>query len=159
MTSAYAWSVALFGVDGSPVRISAQIGTSLLTLAQSDGWQVTGEALERVRAAVRNSGLSWPIEPVLVTASGQLPGDTSLVDLAVACAVLAADGQLPAAEVQRTVFVGELALDGQVRTVRGVLPALLAARQAAARVDRAGQHTLRGRFGAGHPSVWCRPIG
>lgn len=136
MTSAFTWSVALFGVDGTPVTVSAHIGTTTPTpAAEPDGQRLSRETVERARAAVRNSGLPWPTEQVIVTASHQLPGQTSLIDLAVACAVLTADGELPADEVARTVFVGELKLDGQLRSVRGVLPALLAACRSG--IDRA----------------------
>jgi magnesium chelatase family protein len=130
MASASAWSVALFGVDGSPVTINADISTTATeSAADVDGRPMSREMMDRVRAAVRNSGLVWPSSKVTVTTSSQLPGDSPMADLAVACAVLAADGQLPADEVARTAFIGELGLDGSVRVVRGVLPALLAARR------------------------------
>jgi magnesium chelatase family protein len=130
MTPASAWSVALFGVDGAPVTIKADISTTATEPAgEGDGRPMNREMMDRVRAAVRNSGLVWPSGKVTVTASGQLPGNSPMVDLAVACAVLAADGQLPVDEVARTAFIGELGLDGSVRAVRGVLPALLAARR------------------------------
>lgn len=136
MTSALAWSVALFGVEGTPVTISAQIGTvAPPSVPRRDDQPVNRETVERARAAVRNSGLPWPTEIVIVTASSQLPGNPSLLDLAVACAVLAADDQLPADEMARTVFVGGLGLDGSIRAVHGVLPALLAARRVG--IDRA----------------------
>jgi magnesium chelatase family protein len=130
MTSATAWSVALFGVDGSPVTINADI-TTVATESTADvpGTQINREMLDRARAAIRNSRLAWPNDKVTVTASGQLPDNSPMLDLAVACAVLAADGQLPPNEIARTVFVGELGLDGSVRAVRGALSAVLAARR------------------------------
>jgi magnesium chelatase family protein len=135
-TAAFAWSVALYGLDGTPVTITAQLGpTPPRATPAPESQRVGREVRERVRAAVRNSGLSWPTEHVSVTTSSPLPGGTSLADLAVACAVLAADGQLPAHEVARTVLVGELGLDGHLRPVRGILPAVLAARHAG--LDRA----------------------
>jgi magnesium chelatase family protein len=130
MASASVWSVEMFGVDGSPVTINADINTTATeSAADADGRSMSREMMDRVRAAVRNSGLVWPSGKVTVTTSGQLPGNLPMTDLAVACAVLAADGQLPANEVARTAFIGELGLDGSVRVARGVLPALLAARR------------------------------
>lgn len=131
MASASSCSVALFGVDGSPVTINAEVDTTPSESAAAvDGMPLSREMMERVRAAIRNSSLVWPNGKVTVTTSCQLPGDSTMIDLAVACAVLAASGQLPASEVARTAFIGELGLDGSVRAVRGVLPALHAARRA-----------------------------
>jgi magnesium chelatase family protein len=128
MRAAHVWSVALAGIDGTPVAITARIGPPdpLTPPAEAPGVQ---ELRERVRAAVRNSDLPWPSDQVTITTSSPGPRVPSW-DLAVACAVLAADGQVPVDEVARVVLVGDLALDGRIRPVRGVLPALLAARDA-----------------------------
>ncbi|MEU5695534.1 YifB family Mg chelatase-like AAA ATPase [Actinosynnema sp. NPDC020468] len=132
MGLARAWSVALFGVDGVPVEIEADVGvgsvrTQLLGLPDA----ALHESKDRVRAAVRNSGQSWPTQRVTLGLSpATLPKGGSGYDLALACVVLAAAGAVPAAKLDGTVVLGELALDGRVRTVRGVLPSLLAARRA-----------------------------
>lgn len=129
-------SIALHGIDGTPITISAQIvPTPSDALPASQIHPVERETRERIRAALRNSGLPWPTEPVLLTTSHPLRDGTTLADLAMACAVLAAADELPAPEVTHTVLLGELGLDGQLRPVRGVLPALLAARRAG--LDRA----------------------
>lgn len=131
-----AWSVALYGVDGIPVTITARIGPNAPhASAVADARRIGREVLDRVRAAIRNSDLSWLTEQVSVSSSGLFPGGAWLADLAVACAVLAADGQLPADQLARTVLLGELGLDGQLRPVGGILPALLAASRAG--LDRA----------------------
>ncbi|HET9140984.1 YifB family Mg chelatase-like AAA ATPase [Actinophytocola sp.] len=135
MALARAWSVALFGVDGLPVEIEADLGggrpkTQLVGLPDA----ALNEAKERVRAAIRNSGLEWPDQLVTFGLSpAALPKGGSGYDLALACSVLVAADLVPATELARTVLVGELALDGRVRPVRGVLPGLLAARQAGMR--------------------------
>jgi len=129
-------SIALHGIDGTPVTISAQIGPAPSdALPASESHPVDRETLERIRAALRNSGVPWPTEPVQVTTSHPLRDGTTLADLAMACAVLAAAGELPAHVIAHTVILGELGLDGQLRPVRGVLPALLAARRTG--LDRA----------------------
>ncbi|GDY30608.1 YifB family Mg chelatase-like AAA ATPase [Gandjariella thermophila] len=135
MALARAWSVALFGVDGVAVEIEADIGAGL------PGVQLVGladtalhEAKERVRAAVRNTGVSWPQQRVTLALSpASLPKGGSGYDMALACAVLAAAQTVPAGPLVGTLLLGELGLDGRVRPVRGVLPGLLAARRAGLR--------------------------
>jgi magnesium chelatase family protein len=131
MALASAWAVALHGVDGVLVEIEAHIGPGL------PGWQMVGlpdtalsEARDRVRAAVLNSGRRWPPRRMTLALSpATLPKAGSGYDLAIACALLAADGRIPADRLRGLVLIGELALDGRLRPVRGVLPAVLAARR------------------------------
>jgi len=132
MAIAKAWSVALLGIDGRVIEIEADIGGGLprVTLV---GLPDAGlrEAKDRVRSAVRNSGQSWPDGKVTLGLSpANLPKVGSGYDLGIAAAVLAADGKVPANRLIGTVLLGELALDGRIRMVRGVLPGLLAARKA-----------------------------
>ncbi|WP_372670632.1 YifB family Mg chelatase-like AAA ATPase [Amycolatopsis kentuckyensis] len=132
MPIARAWSVALLGIDGRVIEIEADLGGGLsrVTLV---GLPDTGlrEAKDRVRSAVRNSGQSWPDGKVTLGLSpANLPKVGSAYDLGIAAAVLAATGSVPATRLDGTVLLGELALDGRVRPVRGVLPGLLAARAA-----------------------------
>jgi magnesium chelatase family protein len=132
MPLARTWSVALFGVDGVIVEIEADIGggrprTQIVGLPDAS----LNEAKERVRAAIRNSREEWPGELVTLALSpAALPKGGSSYDLALACAVLVAAGRVPQDRLASTVMIGELALDGRVRGVRGVLPGLLAARKA-----------------------------
>lgn len=127
-----AFSVAVTGVDGELVEIEADLGQGL------PGVHLVGlpdtalqESRDRVRAAVANSGEDWPSRRVTLALSpATLPKVGSVYDLALATAVLAAQGTVPAAALASTVLLGELALDGRLRGVRGVLPALLAARRA-----------------------------
>jgi magnesium chelatase family protein len=131
MPLARAWSVALFGVDGVAVEIEADIGggrprTQIVGLPDAS----LNEAKERVRAAIRNSHEDWPGELVTLALSpAALPKGGSGYDLALACAVLAAADRIPPELLTGMVLIGELALDGRIRPVRGVLPGLLAARR------------------------------
>ncbi|MET8760613.1 YifB family Mg chelatase-like AAA ATPase [Lentzea sp. NPDC004782] len=135
MGLAQAWSVALYGVDGLAVEIEADVGvgqprTHLLGLPDAS----LHESKERVKAAVRNSAEEWPKQRIVLGLSpANLPKGGSSYDLAIACATLAAAGSLPTERLATTVLLGELALDGRVRPVRGVLPSLLAARRAGLR--------------------------
>ncbi|MDX8048328.1 YifB family Mg chelatase-like AAA ATPase [Lentzea sp. BCCO 10_0798] len=132
MGLAQAWSVALHGVDGIAVEIEADVGvgqprTHLLGLPDAS----LHESKERVKAAVRNSEEEWPKQRIVLGLSpANLPKGGSSYDLAIACATLAAAGSIPCERLATTVLLGELALDGRVRAVRGALPALLAARRA-----------------------------
>ncbi|MEQ0558815.1 YifB family Mg chelatase-like AAA ATPase [Amycolatopsis sp. NEAU-NG30] len=132
MPIAKAWSVALLGIDGRVIEIEADLGGGLsrVTLV---GLPDAGlrEAKDRVRSAVRNSGQPWPEGKVTLGLSpANLPKVGSAYDLGIAAAVLAATGAVPATRLIGTVLLGELALDGRVRPVRGILPGLLAARTA-----------------------------
>jgi magnesium chelatase family protein len=135
MALARAWSIALYGVDGRMVEVEADIGDGL------PGVHLVGlpdaslhESKDRVRAALVNSGRTWPNRRITLALSpATLPKTGSSFDLALACAVLAASGAVAQRELEGTVLVGELALDGRLRAVRGVLPSLLAARRLGAR--------------------------
>ncbi|GAA3005856.1 YifB family Mg chelatase-like AAA ATPase [Actinokineospora diospyrosa] len=138
------WSVALSGVDGIPVEIEADIGggrprTQIVGLPDA----ALNEAKDRVRAAVRNSGMVWPDQLVTFALSpAALPKGGSGYDLALAVSMLVADGRLPPEAFSDTVLVGELALDGRLRPVKGVLPCLLAARRAGLRRAIVPTHAL-----------------
>jgi magnesium chelatase family protein len=129
MPLARSWAVALVGVEGHLVEVEADLadglpGVSLVGLPDT----ALHEARDRVRAAVVNSGHVWPSRRITLGLSpAALPKAGSGFDLAIAAAVLAAAGVLPAQELHRRVLLGELALDGRVRPVPGVLPAVLSA--------------------------------
>ncbi|WP_330182331.1 YifB family Mg chelatase-like AAA ATPase [Nocardia sp. NBC_01503] len=127
-----AFSVAVAGVDGQLVEIEADIGQGLPSVHLVGRPDTTlQESRDRVRAAVSNTGEKWPDGRVVLALSpATLPKVGSVYDLALAAAVLDAAGSIPAQRLADTVLLGELALDGRVRRVRGILPAVLAARTA-----------------------------
>ena len=89
------------------------------------------ESKDRVRAAILNSRFDFPVRRVTINlAPADLPKEGGRFDLAIALGILAASGQLPADRLSAFEFLGELALSGGLRPVRGVLPAALAARDA-----------------------------
>jgi magnesium chelatase family protein len=80
------------------------------------------EARDRVRSAILNSGYEFPARRITASlAPGDMPKAGVALDLALACAVLAASGQIPAGRLDDQVLFGELALDGEVRACRGTL--------------------------------------
>ncbi|MEW6546370.1 MAG: YifB family Mg chelatase-like AAA ATPase [Bacillota bacterium] len=126
------WGCTLTGLDAVPVRVECDVGPGL------PGVQVVGlagtsvkEATARVRSAVRNSGLDFPLRRITVNlAPADVHKASPGLDLPVATAILAASGQLGKRDLDSWFLAGELGLDGQVRAVAGILPmAILAARQ------------------------------
>jgi magnesium chelatase family protein len=92
------------------------------------------EARERVQAAIRNSGYDFPARRITANlAPGDVPKAGPGLDLALACAVLAASGQLPAERLAEHALFGELGLDGTVRPSRGTLAVAQATRRAGLR--------------------------
>ena len=124
-------SIALLGLRGDIVDIEVDIsdglpGYSLLGLPDA----ALMESKERVRSALQNSGASWPNKRVTVSLSpGWLHKSGSGFDLPIATALLIAQGLIPQTNLNSTIVLGELALDGSVRSIRGVLPALLSAQE------------------------------
>ncbi|MEW2067579.1 YifB family Mg chelatase-like AAA ATPase [Streptomyces sp. NPDC007346] len=125
-------SVALVGVEGVVVEVQADLepGVAAFTLVGLPDKSLV-ESRDRVRAAVVNSGAEWPQKKLTVGLSpASVPKSGSGFDLAVACAVLGAAERIDPASIADVVMIGELGLDGRVRPVRGVLPAVLAAAEA-----------------------------
>lgn len=92
------------------------------------------EARERVRSAILNSGYEFPRDRITANlAPGDVPKAGAALDLALACALLAASGQLRQELLDSHALFGELALDGRVRACRGTLAVAQATRQAGLR--------------------------
>jgi magnesium chelatase family protein len=131
MALARTYSVALVGVTGHVIEVEADIANGLpgMTLVGLPDTALR-EARDRIRAAILNSGEDWPQRRITVGLSpASLPKRGSWFDLAMAVGVLAAAGAVPRAAVAGVMFFGELGLDGRLRSVRGVLPAVAAAVQ------------------------------
>ena len=122
-------SIALVGVEGHPVEIESDIENGLpglLLVGLPD--TALREARDRIRAAIINSGEQWPQRRITVGLSpASLPKRGSGFDLGIAVSILAAAGSVPVAAIEGVTFLGELGLDGQLRPVRGVLPAVAGA--------------------------------
>jgi magnesium chelatase family protein len=129
MTLARTHSIALVGVQGHVVEIEADIENGLVALLLV-GLPDTAlrEARDRIRSAIVNSGEQWPLRRITVGLSpASLPKRGSGFDLAIAAAILSAAGAVRPALLDDLVLLGELGLDGRVRPVPGVLPAVAAA--------------------------------
>ena len=122
-------SYALSGLDGVAVTVEADVSRGL------PAYEIVGlpdaavkESKERVRSAVKNSALEFPAHKITVNlAPAYVKKEGTAFDLPVAVCLLLASGVLQA-NVDKVVFLGELALNGDLRAVTGVLPALISAR-------------------------------
>lgn len=130
MSGASAWSVALVGMEGTMVEVEAATGGGLpRTVLVGLPDAALYEARDRCRAAVAASKLGWPSQLLTINLTpASLPKAGTHFDLAIAAAALGSVQVVPTTLLGSTVLLGELGLDGRVRAVRGVLPALLAAR-------------------------------
>lgn len=132
MSLSRTWGIVLAGLNGTPIEVEADVSS------QTPDFQVigladraVGEARQRVRGACGNSGVDLPRRRLTVSLSpADLPKHGSGLDLAIAVAAVATTMPLDAGSLSATVHIGELGLDGRVRGVSGVLPAVLAARRA-----------------------------
>ena len=124
MPLARAFSVALVGVKGHLIEVEADIANGLpATILVGLPDTALREARDRIRAAIVNSGESWPNSKITVGLSpAALPKRGSGFDLAIAVAILAADDSLPLTAPAGKMFLAELGLDGRLRPVPGVLP-------------------------------------
>ncbi len=128
---AAAKSATLVGVKGHAVQVEVHVSNGLPSFAIV-GLPDTAcrEARDRVRSAVLSSGLEWPQRRVTVNlAPSGLRKGGAVLDLAIAAAVLGATQQIPAAALDNRAFLGELGLDGTIRSAPGVLPLAAAVAQ------------------------------
>jgi len=126
------WSVSLLGLQGAIVEIEADLSSNLpafVLIGLPDA--ALGEAKDRVRAAATNAGCPLPNRKITVNLSpAALPKHGSGFDLAIALAALAAAGSVDPRSIERVLHLGELGLDGRLRPINGILPAVLAASRA-----------------------------
>ncbi len=121
------YAVALMGLDGSLIEVEADIGQSLpnfVILGLPDA--SLNESRDRIRAAAKNAGIPLSARKITVNLiPASLPKRGSGFDLAILMAALRANGDIR--DTGPTVFLSEVGLDGRLRPVRGVLPAVIAA--------------------------------
>jgi magnesium chelatase family protein len=132
MSVAVVYSRAQVGIEAPLVTIEVHLsnglpGLSIVGLPEA----AVKESKDRVRSALLNSQFEFPLRRITINlAPADLPKEGGRFDLAIALGVLAASGQLDAAACLGLEFVGELALTGELRPVRGILPSALSTRNA-----------------------------
>jgi len=129
MSIAIAYSRALLGVTAPPVAVETHLSAGLPAFNLVGLPETTvRESKERVRSALLNAGYEFPLRRITVNlAPADLPKEGTRYDAAIALSILAASGQLPIDALTQVEVVAELALNGELRGVRGIMPAALAA--------------------------------
>ncbi len=123
-------SSAILGIDAYVVRVEVDISSSvpMFTIVGLPDAAVQ-ESRERVRSAIKNSGLEFPLRRITINlAPADIKKQGPAFDLPIAVGILAATGQVGSEKLADGMFVGELALDGSVSPVAGVLPMAIKAR-------------------------------
>lgn len=117
------YSACLYGIDGVMIEVEVDLSsgiphTSIVGLPDS----AVREAVDRVRAAIKNCGYRFPLQRITINlAPADLRKEGSAFDLAIALALLAASDQVKLPAEERLLIIGELSLDGTLRPVPGVL--------------------------------------
>ncbi|MFN7952023.1 MAG: YifB family Mg chelatase-like AAA ATPase [bacterium] len=127
------WSGTLHGVAGHPIRVEVDARPnglpSFQTVGLPDG--AVREGKDRIRAAVRHAGFSFPEGPVTVNlAPADLRKDGTALDLPIALGILVACGAVPGTRLADHLVLGELGLDGTIQPIRGALCLAAAANEA-----------------------------
>ena len=124
-------SSALSGIDAYQVEVEVDIQHGLpawTTVGLPD--TVVKESKDRIRAAIKNCGYQFPVDKVTVNlAPASQKKEGSSFDLPIALGILAASGQIKPKKLKEYMFLGELSLDGHIKSVRGVLPVALLAKK------------------------------
>lgn len=120
-------SHGLSGINGFSVQVQVDISKGLPsyeTVGLPDA--AVREGRERVRAAIKNSGFAFPVDRIVVNlAPAGRKKEGAVYDLPIAVGLMAASGQIPSHPTESILFLGELALDGRVRPITGVLPMVI----------------------------------
>lgn len=117
-------SMALHGLDGYLIQVQVDVSGGL------PAWEIVGladiaikESKERVRIAIKNSGMEFPSRRIIVNlAPADVRKEGTFLDLPIAIGVLIATENIALQNLEDTIFIGELSLDGKVNRVNGILP-------------------------------------
>ena len=130
MGFATARTITLQGANGHVIDVQVDVSQGVVKTSMVGRPDASiSEARDRCRAAVTNSGFTWPAtrRVTILLSPADLPKRGPHFDLAIAVATLAAAGTVPPTALAGVVFIGELTLDGRLRAVPGVLPMAMAA--------------------------------
>ena len=124
-------SMSLIGLDGYLVSIEVDVSAGITC------WDIVGlpdtsvkEAKERVRTAIKNSGYDMQSRKIVVNLSpADIKKEGSFFDLPIAIGILACSGNIDKSNMEDTIFIGELSLDGKVNKVNGILPICIEAKK------------------------------
>lgn len=124
-------SMSLVGLEGYLVNIEVDLSAGIPC------WDIVGlpdvsvkESRERVRTAIKNSGYDMQSRKIVVNLSpADIKKEGSFFDLPIAIGILACSGNIDKSNMQDTIFIGELSLDGKINKVNGILPMCIEAKK------------------------------
>ena len=124
-------SFGLNGIEGYKVTVEVDISMGLPKFdIVGLGDTAIKEAKERVKSAIRNSGLKYPVSAITCNlAPADIKKEGTYYDLSIAVAILSASGVIDYKKIGDTIFLGELSLNGDIKKVTGLLPLLIAAKE------------------------------
>lgn len=124
-------SFGLMGIDGYVVIVETDISNGIPSFDMVGlGDTAVKESKERVRSAIKNAGLEFPIKRITVNlAPADKKKEGSAFDLPIALGILIATEQISIKDIESYAFMGELSLDGEIKPVKGILPMVISARQ------------------------------
>ena len=124
-------SAALYGIDALRVEVEIDLASGLPQLATvglPEG--AVKERKDRIRAAVKNCGYTFPAKRITINlAPADIKKEGSAYDLPMAIGILAAEGLIEKKLLDEYLLIGELSLDGSVKSIRGILPIAIAAKR------------------------------
>jgi len=122
-------SCGVIGIDGYVVEVETDISSGIPAFEIVGlGDAAVKESKERVRAAIKNTGLEFPLRRITINlAPANLRKEGSAFDLAIAVGILNATEQVVNPQLDKYIFIGELSLDGEIKPVNGVLPMAICA--------------------------------
>ena len=123
-------SFGLIGIEGFLVQIETDMIGGIPNIdIVGLGDTAVKESKERVKSAIRNSGLEYPVKHYTINlAPADIKKEGPIYDLGIAVGILAASGQIKQKNYKDYIYIGELSLDGSIKKVRGLLPMLISAR-------------------------------
>lgn len=124
-------SFGLMGIDGYVVIVETDISNGIPSFDMVGlGDTAVKESKERVRSAIKNAGLEFPIKRITINlAPADKKKEGSAFDLAIALGILIATEQISSRDLESYAFLGELSLDGEIKPIKGILPMVISARQ------------------------------
>ncbi|MBU0651217.1 YifB family Mg chelatase-like AAA ATPase [bacterium] len=125
------WSCAINGIEGTNIEIEVDIDRGLpavVVVGMAD--TAVKESKERVKSAIKSSGYEFPVKRIVINlAPANIKKEGTIHDLASAVGILKSSKQLAVSNLQDYVFLGELSLDGRVKSINGVLPMIISAKK------------------------------
>lgn len=116
-------SAAIVGIEAVAIQVEIDIrpGLPAFEIVGLAG-QAVKESRERIRSALKNSGFSYPLQRIVVNlAPANIRKNGTLYDLPIALGIIAGMGRMPVEQLQRYIIVGELSLNGELRSVSGMI--------------------------------------